>query len=210
MDWSRSGAAILAREGTTGILGPLVSHLEQGPTVSGREHVDGTEAPFVVCANHASHLDVSTLRLALGRRHRLRLAPAAAEDYFYARRPVRRFLAGWLGAFPFRRQGAGSDSMRRMEDLLATGWNVVLFPEGTRSRSGEMLPFKAGIGLVAVRTGRPVVPARIRGTHVVLPPGAWLPRRHPVTVTFGLPLVAEPVEDVRAFTARLEAAIRAL
>jgi CDP-diglyceride synthetase len=90
------------------------------------------------------------------------------------------------------------------------GWNVLVFPEGTRSRSGEMAAFKPGIGPIAARTGRPVVPVRLVGIHAVLPPGARRPRRGCVEVRFGAPLRAEAGEDPRAFASRLEAVVRAL
>jgi 1-acyl-sn-glycerol-3-phosphate acyltransferase len=94
--------------------------------------------------------------------------------------------------------------------MLSAGWSVLIFPEGTRSRSGEMAPFKPGIGLVATRTGRPVIPVRITGLHDVLAPGRRLPRRGRVVVHFGEPLRARSGEGARDFTARLEAAVRDL
>ena len=97
-----------------------------------------------------------------------------------------------------------------MEALLASGWRVVIFPEGTRSRTGAIGPFKPGAGLIAVRTGVPVLPVRVDGLWEVLPPGARRPRRHRARVRFGEPLTARPDETPRAFTARLEAAVRTL
>lgn len=209
MDWQFGLPAVVGRELTARLFGPFVGWLVCGPTVEGHEHLKGVQVPFVVCPNHVSHLDVSTLRLALGPRYRRRLGAAAAQDYFFERPGPRTFVARWLGAFPFRRR-ASVESIAAVERVLDRGWNVVLFPEGTRSRSGVMAPFRPGIGLIAVRTGRPVVPVRTAGLHDVLPPGRMLPRRRRVTVRFGSPLVAEPGEDARAFTARLEAAVRAL
>ena len=73
-----------------------------------------------------------------------------------------------------------------------------------------MAAFKPGIGLIAIRTGRPVVPARIVGIHEVLPPGHVRPRRACVEVRFGPALRAGPDEDPRAFAARLEVVVRSL
>ena len=87
---------------------------------------------------------------------------------------------------------------------------MLVFPEGTRSRTGAIGHFRPGIGLLAVRTGRQVLPVRIVGTYRALPPGAVLPRRARCEVRFGAPLRALPDEDPRAFTERLEATIRAL
>jgi len=206
--WQHSGAASIGRELTARLFGPLFSWFMRGPRVAGAEHLQALDGPAIVCPTHASHLDVSALRLALGPHHRRRLAPAVAADYWRPSR-IRWFFAAWLGAFPFVR-AASADSMAAAERLLERGWSILLFPEGTRSRSGEMAPLRPGVGLIAKRSGRPVLPVRIVGTHEVLPPGARLPRRALVEVRFGAPLSVADGEDARAFVARLEAAIRAL
>ena len=113
--------------------------------------------------------------------------------------------------FPFNRTGRGGhQSIDDALALLQAGWSVLVFPEGTRSRTGSMGPFRPGIGLIAVRSGRPVLPVRILGIDRVLPPGARLPRRTHVEVRFGAPMRATAGEDPRAFAARLEAAVHAL
>jgi 1-acyl-sn-glycerol-3-phosphate acyltransferase len=204
-----SWAAIAAREVTARLFGPLVAWLLGGPAVRGAEHLVELEGPAIICPTHASHFDFSALRLALGPRYRRRLAAAAAADYFATSR-LRWFFAAWLGSFAFNRSGRGDDSFIVAEGLLAAGWNVRVFPEGTRSTTGEIGSFHPGAGLLATRTGRQVLPVRIVGISAVLPKGAKAPRRAPVEVRFGAPLRAEPGERARDFTARLEAAVRAL
>jgi long-chain acyl-CoA synthetase len=206
--WQHSGLASVGRELTARLFGPLFGWFMRGPKVVGAEHLRELEPPVIVCPTHASHLDTSALRLALGPHLRHRLAPAVAADYWRPSR-VRWFFAAWLGAFPFVRT-ASADSIASAEALLARRWSILLFPEGTRSRTGEIAALKPGVGLIAKRSGRQVLPVRITGTHEVLPPGARLPRRAHVEVRFGRPLRVEDGEDVRAFVARLEAAIRAL
>ena len=210
MTWQFSTPAVIARETTAQLVGPFVAALVGGPRVVGRDHLDEVRGPFLIAPNHSSHLDVSTLRLALGPARRRRLAAAAAEDYFFTGHRTRAFLAHWLGGFAFRRQGANPQSIGEIARLLESGWSVLIFPEGTRSRTGEMAPFKPGIGLVATRTGRPVVPVRIVGLHDVLAPGRRIPRPRRVEVRFGRPLTAGAGEDARSFTARLEAVVRGL
>jgi 1-acyl-sn-glycerol-3-phosphate acyltransferase len=206
--WQFSAGATIARETTARVFGPLVAWMLHGPRVVGAEHLAGITGPILICPNHASHLDFSALRLALGPRLRRRLAAAAAADYFRMS-PQRWFFAAWLGAFPFAR-AVSPDSMAAAEKLLEAGWNVVVFPEGTRSRTGKLGPFRPGVGLLAVRSGLPVLPVRISGTYEALPPGRSLPRRAPVVVRFGPPLVAEPGEQPRAFVARLERVVQDL
>ncbi len=208
--WQFSGPARFAREVTARLFGPVFAWFLRGPRVVGHERLGDIVGPAIICPSHASHFDCSALRLALGPAQRNRLAPAVAADYFATNR-VRWFFAAWLGSFPFNRTGrGGAESFAFAERLLAGGWSILLFPEGTRSRSGEIGSFRPGIGLLAIRTGRQVLPVRIVGTGAVLPPGARLPRRAHTEVRFGTPLVAEPGEDPRAFTARLEAAVRSL
>jgi 1-acyl-sn-glycerol-3-phosphate acyltransferase len=208
--WQFSRPAIVAREITARLFGPVVSWLVRGPRVTGSEHLAELTGPALICPTHASHFDFSTLRLAMGPEHRRRLAPAVAADYFSVSR-TRWFFAAWLGAFPFDRKRRGAtESFAAAEGLLQSGWSVLIFPEGTRSRDGTIAPFKPGAGLLAVRTGCQVLPVRIEGTHDVLRPGARFPHRSAVEVRFGAPLVAAPDEDAREVTARLEAAVRAL
>jgi 1-acyl-sn-glycerol-3-phosphate acyltransferase len=208
--WPFSRPATFAREVTARVFGPVVSWVVGGPSVAGRENLAQLDGAFLVCPNHSSHFDTSSLRLALGPHFRHRLAIAAAADYFWRNR-VLAFLAGWLGSFPFNREGIGGpESIKAIEALLGQGWGVLMYPEGTRSRSGAISAFKPGPGFIAVRTGCQVLPVRIVGAHAVLPPGARRPRRARVEVRFGQPLRALPDEDARTFTARLEAAVRAL
>ena len=208
--WQFSRPAVIAREATAWLVGPIVVWLLHGPRVVGREHLRELEHPFLLCPSHASHFDFSAVRLALRSRHRQRIAAAVAADYFTVS-PARWFFAAWLGAFPFNRAGhGGHESIDEALALLGAGWSVLVFPDGTRSRTSVMAPFRPGIGLLAVKSGRQVLPVRILGIGRVLPPGSVRPRRARVEVWFGAPLRAEPGEDPRAFTARLEAAVRAL
>jgi 1-acyl-sn-glycerol-3-phosphate acyltransferase len=208
--WQFTWPAIVARETTAWVFGPLFWWLLRGPTVRGEEHLRELDGPTIMCPTHASHFDFSALRLALGTHRRRRLAAAAAADYFTVSRP-RWFIAAWLGAFAFNRAGrGGADSIHAAQGLLAAGWHVLVFPEGTRSTTGEIGHFHPGIGLLATHTGSQVLPVRIVGTAAVLPKGARLPRRSAVEVRFGAPLRAGPHEHAREFTERLEAAVRAL
>jgi 1-acyl-sn-glycerol-3-phosphate acyltransferase len=208
--WQFSTLAIVAREATAWLFGPIVIWLLHGPRVYGREHLGALEHPFLLCPSHASHLDFSAVRLALRSRHRQRIAAAVAADYFTVS-PFRWFFSAWLGAFPFNRAGRGGhETIDHVLRLLEAGWSVLIFPEGTRSRTGTMAAFRPGIGLIAVKSARQVLPVRILGIHRVLPPGARRPHRARVEVHFGAPLRAGPGEGPREFTARLEAAVSAL
>jgi 1-acyl-sn-glycerol-3-phosphate acyltransferase len=207
--WQLSRPAGVAREVVHRIVAPALGRLVDGPVVEGTDVLESLPRPALICPNHQSHFDIPLLRRALRGQGRHRLAIAAAEDYWF-RRPLYRFIVGWFAAVPFRRVGKGAESFRIVEALLEDGWRVVIFPEGTRSRSGAIGPFKPGAGLIAVRTGCPVVPVRIDGLWEILPPGRHVPRRGHASVRFGEPLVAQHGETPHEFTARLAAAVAAL
>jgi 1-acyl-sn-glycerol-3-phosphate acyltransferase len=208
-DWQLSPVAGAGREAVHRIVGPFLGLLVGGPRLEGTEWLADLPRPLLICPNHESHLDIPVLRRSLGGNGRRRLAIAAADDYWFQRRAYR-VVVSWFAAVPFRRIGRGAESIHAVEGLLADGWRVVIFPEGTRSRTGQMAPFKAGVGLVAVHARVPVLPVWIDGLRDVLPPGARRPRRRATSVRFGQPLIAGDGESPRAFTERLEAAVRAL
>lgn len=207
--WQFSAMAGFVREAVHRLVGPVLGRLVGGPRVEGLDALDRLPRPALICPNHASHLDIPVLRRALGSRGRDRLAIAAADDYWF-RRQAYRLVVSWFAAVPFKRVGNGAHSIRTVEALLSEGWRVVIFPEGTRTRTGVMNRFKPGAGFIAVRTRCPVVPVRIEGLWAVLPPGRRRPRRGRVRVRFGEPLVALDDETPRQFAARLEAAVAAL
>ena len=139
----------------------------------------------VVVANHSSHADTAALLAALDARH----SPAigAAADYWFdspwRRRICRRLAAG----FPVRRSGGGMDDLLTMADELRAGRAVVLFPEGTRGKDGELGSFHRGALVLAERAGVPVVPVGIGGTDRLLPKHGRL-RSALVRVAVGDPL----------------------
>ncbi len=165
------------------------------------------DTTVIIVSNHTSHLDAPLLLCSLPGRVRSRTAVTAAADYF--------FDSVWRGAgsalafatVPIDRSG-GAPSSTPM-DLLRDGWNLVIFPEGTRSKDGARGRFRLGAAYLAINAGVPVVPVGVRGAYAAMPRGRSWPvaGRPQVTVRFGRPLRAAPGEDVRAFTARLAAEV---
>jgi len=164
-----------------------------GLRVQGVPRMPGS--PCVIVANHRSHADTAALLAALpaGRRP----AVAAAADYWFrgALRP--RICRALCAAFPVRRRGGGSADLASAARLLAAGHDVIVFPEGTRSRDGRTGRFHRGAACLAAAAGVPLVPAGISGTGTLLPPdgaGRRL-RRGMVIVRIGAPVnVAEMAE----------------
>ena len=146
-------------------------------------------APAVYVANHSSHADTAAVRAAMGHAARRRLAVAAADDYFFSTASRAAAFTVAVGAFPFPRSGGAG--LRRADELLAAGWSVLLYPQGTRNPGSEYRP--GVLKLAAV--GWPIIPVGIAGTDVVLPKGARRPWRAPTAVVFGSPLSPGPLRS---------------
>ncbi|MCI0650534.1 MAG: 1-acyl-sn-glycerol-3-phosphate acyltransferase [Planctomycetes bacterium] len=179
--------------------------------ISGCEHLPRDES-FVMVANHASHLDALCLQAALPIRRLHRVFPAAAEDYFFVDLPRTAIAAIFVNALPMSRQRNIRQSLDLCRRLLANPGNVlILFPEGTRTRTGEIGEFKAGIGALVGGTSIPVVPCRIEGAFAAWPKGRVLPLPRKVRIRLGAPLAfPEPIADKGAMQRIAETLKRAV
>jgi len=168
--------------------------------VEGARHVPPTGA-VVIASNHRSMLDIPVMVVATPR-----------PVFFMAKRelygdPVRDWVWRRLGGFPVRRQVADLRAIDTALSLLEGGDAVVVYPEGTRSRYGDMLPFLLGSAWLALKAGAPIVPCGVIGTG--RQPG-WNGRVAPwvgkhVRVRFGEPIAVERVDDARERRLRAEA-----
>jgi long-chain acyl-CoA synthetase len=156
--------------------------------VDGAEKLAMLEMPVLFIANHSSHIDTLSIIRSLPGGIRKKTAVAAAADYFFASK-----LAGFtttllLNTFPFSRGSEVRASLEYCGELAHAGWSILIYPEGTRSTTGELLPFKSGIGLLVEVLRVPVVPVAVRGGYEILPKGRSIPRRAPASVSFGEPI----------------------
>jgi 1-acyl-sn-glycerol-3-phosphate acyltransferase len=157
--------------------------------VLGREHLPG-RAPFVLIANHSSHLDAPVLASIVPLRWCDDVSPLAAGDLFFASKPRAAFSGLVLNALPVwrRKQTPGAHSLIELRRrLLETEAIYIVFPEGTRTRNGSMTRFKAGIGALVASTAVPVVPCYLAGTFAAAPPDSRVPRGNKITVRLGEP-----------------------
>lgn len=173
--------------------------------------VSRLRGPFVLVANHTSHLDAPMLAEGLPRRQARYLSTGVASDYFF-RVWYRRWFVRWMfNAFPIDRDGSRRNAgMSRR--LLRHGVPILVFPEATRQMTGTMGEFKPGAAALAASIGVPVVPAALVGGYEAMPKGRNWPRpgRPPVGVIFGEPLRADPDESVTEFTARIRERVKDL
>jgi len=180
------------------------------PKIEGREWVRELERPVIFAANHSSHADTSLILHSLTDTARDRTVVAAAADYWFKHPILGNIVSLFLNTFPFSRTGGAQAQLHSSSQLLKSGWNLVLFPEGSRSPDGRIQEFKPGVGHLAKETGTPVVPMHIRGAYEVMPRGQKLPLPGPVRVRIGKPMTVQAAEGSREFTARVEKAVRNL
>jgi 1-acyl-sn-glycerol-3-phosphate acyltransferase len=140
---------------------------------------------LILVSNHSSNLDPPMLGVCAG--------VESTPIYFPGKREAfNHWLTGWLmrglGGFPVDRETLDLSAARIIIRLIQSGHIVGIAPEGTRSRTGQVLPFKSGFVKLAIKTRTPVVPAGVSGTYDALPRGSVFPRPKKVTVRFGEPI----------------------
>ena len=192
--------------------------------VEGREHLRAIDAPVIFASNHLSHMDAPVILAALPPRLRYRVAPAMAKEVFKAHffpeqhgrlarftNSLNYYLAAlFFNAFPLPQREAGArQTLRYIGDVLEDGFSVLIFPEGERSESGAIRPFRPGIGMIASRLAVPVVPVRIQGLEHVLRVGWGMARPGRVRVAFGSPIQLTG-DDYHALAGQVEKAVRQL
>ena len=189
-------------------------HVYHRLKVVGRENLPA-DGSFVMVANHSSHLDALCLLSALpmGKLHRA--FPAAAKDYFFVSAPRILLAAVVVNALPFERRTTPRQSLSVCARLLENPGNVlILFPEGTRSETGELHEFRPGVGLLLAGRSVPVVPCYLDGAGAAWPKGAWCPRPRPIRLIIGPPRdyahLSPGKESAVQISGDLHAAVRAL
>jgi long-chain acyl-CoA synthetase len=192
--------------------------------IEGLDHLRDLSGPVVFAANHQSHMDVPVILAALPGRWRARVAPAMAKEFFKAHffqagftwrerftNTLNYYLAAfYFNAFPLPQREAGArQTLQYIGELTGDGWSILIFPEGMRSATGHIKPFRGGIGMIASRLDVPIVPIRIDDVDKLLPVGASFLRPGRVRVAFGAPLRLRGA-DYASLASTVEQAVRDL
>jgi len=174
---------------------------------------------FLVVANHASHLDMGLVKVVLGDQGE-RLTALAARDYFFDTPLKRAYFENFTSLIPMDRDGSLRESLRLAGEALAQGYNLLIFPEGTRSTTGEIQEFKPTLGFLALTAKVDVLPLYLEGTHDALPKGSIFPKGTKLAVRIGPALTYEEMrkqtkgmarsESYRHVTRLAEEAVKAL
>ena len=192
----------------------FVSRLLWGARIEGVEHLPRS-GPFILVTNHCSNLDPLMMGWASG--HQI-----GRVVHFMAKIEMRGWpIIGWLatqaGVYFVRRGERDRAAQTFSLASLAAGRPIAIFPEGTRSRTGRLREGKPGAALIAMRSGAPLVPAAISGTHRIFEGGRRFPRPSRVRIRYGEPfsLPHQPAgrldrTELAAGTERIMAAIEAL
>lgn len=149
--------------------------------VFGAENVP-KQGGVILASNHASFLDPPLVGSGLKR-----------DINYLARESLFRFpgigalLRSW-NSVPVDREGGGAKGLKIILDRLLAGGGIILFPEGTRTKDGKLLPARSGIGLTVIKSSAPVVPVRVFGTFEAYGRHLIFPRPHRVIVKYGKPL----------------------
>ena len=207
-DWPRRLPVRIARRLLQAAIRPLLQ-AELQLDVGSRAEIAETSGPIVLVANHASQLDIPVLLAALPPAQRRRTGVAVTGDDFGD--------SDWRAATSAvvfntsRRSVPGATP----GELLDAGWNVLMFPEGSRSADGVIGAFGTEAAELAQAHRAAVLPIGIRGTYAAMPRGQAWPGgrpfahdRHRVAVRFGPLLRAQPEETAASFTERIAGSVR--
>jgi 1-acyl-sn-glycerol-3-phosphate acyltransferase len=147
--------------------------------VVGRQHIPA-EGPLIIASNHLSWTDVPLIPAFLKRK----AVYMAKEETFQGKMG---WVVRFLGAFPVKRGEADRQSLRAAGEQLKAGRILGIFPEGTRSRIHMLGKAHSGLGMIALRSGVPVLPVAIWGSEK-----AFKKFRPPITLYFGEPMILKP------------------
>jgi 1-acyl-sn-glycerol-3-phosphate acyltransferase len=162
------------------------------------------EGGVLAVSNHQSHLDPPLVGAGCSRRMNYLARESLFHPPFFGR-----FIYS-VGAIPLDREGVGLSGIKESLKRLKRGEMLLVFPEGTRTRDGEIKPFKPGFTTLAVRSKSAILPIAIEGAYRAWPKQAIFPRPRVVNVHYGPPILPKEYENIdeRALVALVESRVR--
>ncbi|HLY60910.1 MAG TPA: AMP-binding protein [Terriglobia bacterium] len=195
------------------------------PRVVGKGNLNGVRGPLLIVSNHVTYVDIGFILAALPPRFRHRVAVAMLGERLRAMRhppSTAGIFSRWLdridyflvvalfNVFPLPQQTGFRRAFAFAGESADRGYSVVVFPEGRRTMTGKMSPFRAGIGLLAKRLDLPVLPIRIDGLFELKRAGKRMARPGAVTVTFGAPIQIDRAAEPESIARDLESRVKSL
>src|SRR5687768_11873957 len=166
----RAGNAVVSFAQNTLYEGVLDTRIEGESNVP--QHVN-----FIVAPNHTSHIDTGLVKKALGPGVADQTVAVAAADYWFDTKYKRAYMNNFTTLVPIERTGSLRQSLRHVTQILNEGYNALIFPEGTRSTTGEISEFKPVIGYLALNQKIGILPIYIWGTFEAYPKGMTIPKK---------------------------------
>ncbi|MEQ1761764.1 MAG: AMP-binding protein [Pyrinomonadaceae bacterium] len=145
-------------------------------TIEGQSNVP-MHVNFIVAPNHASHIDTGLVKRALGADVAEQTVAVAAADYWFDTKYKRAYMNNFTTLVPIERTGSLRQSLRHVTRILNDGYNALIFPEGTRSTTGEVAEFKPVIGYLTLNQKIGILPIYIWGTFEAYPKGMTIPKK---------------------------------
>ena len=195
------------------------------PHIEGRENLRGVRGPVLVICNHIGDIDPGFVLTALPfyLRHKLAIATGGEALEILRTPPTTRSFVGkvydrlkWtlgvslLNLFPLPREAGFRESFAYAGESVDRGYSILVFPEGHHTKDGKMLPFRAGIGLLANNLQIPVVPMRIDGLFELKQAGKKFALPGQVKVKIGAPIQFEPGSDPERIAHELQRKVQDL
>jgi long-chain acyl-CoA synthetase len=195
------------------------------PRVIGRERLKDFRGPALIISNHIAQIDIGFLMAALPTHLRNRLGVAMQgeqlrsmryppKNWFFLKRWWEQLqyglIAAFFNVFSLPQRAKYRESFRFAGELADRGYSVVIFPEGRRTETGEMSPFRGGIGLLATQLNLPIIPMRIDGLFPFKIAKKHYAPPHAVQIKIGDPIKFEPTADPEEIAKELQRIVEGL
>ncbi len=224
--WLLSMPLRITRGTFNGVLANNVLRLFVRRECVGTENLKDIKGPVIFIANHVGYFDAPTVMMSLPWRFRHKVAAAAWKEYFenegrvwFKNKYLQKLQLGFyyeyasimVNAYPFPKKTGFKRSLEYTGELIDKDWSIMFFPEGEHSPSGELQPFRTGIGWIVKEMNIPVVPIKHSGfENIMAGDDIQLPRRGKVTIKFGKPVMLDSRNSIPQITSELERILKDL